>query len=145
MALLTGMFAGCQPKQEVKEETPLEIYIEAIEIHDEVMPKMEEIHRLKKQLQNRIDSLQQADSVLHQEQIGQLQAGRLALEEAGEAMMHWMRTLVPAEGSAAAEKGGRQNTAEGDKLAIQQKQKEEIVRVREQMLSSIENAKMLLQ
>lgn len=149
VALLLGMLAACESGQgsREKEETPLEVFNQTIVIHDEVMPKMEEIHRLKKQLQTRIDSLQQADSVLHQEQIGELQASRQALEEAGESMMQWMRTLVPAEGSAAAGKAARQNKVMTDSaaLAIQQKQKEEIMHVREQMLRSIEKAQMLVQ
>jgi hypothetical protein len=96
---------------------------EVIGIHDEVMPKMDDIMKLKKSLN---DSIQKADST--QKVI--IKNHLVSLEEADRAMMNWMRNY-----------NSQMNEMTNDeKLQYLSSEKESITEVRSQMNSSISQA-----
>ena len=79
--VLLSALAGC--------EKPL--YDQVMDIHDEVMPKMENIHKMKKSLQDSIvntPGITKADSLLITDKI-------LQLDSAYNSMMVWMREFNP--------------------------------------------------
>lgn len=67
-------------KQEVSNPELKQMYDEVMEIHDEVMPKMRDIHRAKRSLRNSVEgeNVPEVDSLIH------------LLETADESMMDWM-------------------------------------------------------
>jgi len=83
--ILFSLVISCKPKI----ETPISQQHDAVmEIHDEVMPKMRDIYKLKK----RLKKSDHADTELFQNAITQL-------ETADKAMMDWMRAYQkPKEG-----------------------------------------------
>ena len=127
-----------------------EIYAEAIEIHDEVMPRMDELMQLRQQLQARVDSLRQVDSVAYSDTLVRMQAAIESLEQADEGMMQWMRSVEKVAGideptsEYQEEITATQLEDTTDIMRIQQEQKEAIVEVKRQMESSISTARNLL-
>jgi len=94
---------------------------ETIAIHDEVMPKMDDIMKLKKSLRNEMDSTQS------NEEIQQL---IILLEEADKAMMNWMRNYDPR----------MENMTEEEKIEYLNEQKLSISEVSKKMNKSISEA-----
>jgi hypothetical protein len=88
-------------------------------IHDEVMPKMEDIMKLKSKLKDRED----ADEILD------------ALETAEKAMMNWMRNF----------KAPSKDASFDQTMEYLEAQRESISQVRDQMLEAIANAEMALE
>ncbi|WP_291778461.1 hypothetical protein [Cecembia sp.] len=64
---------------------------EVIAIHDEVMPYMGELKSLKKEIDNKLDSLVQHDSLVHAEEIKKLSLLSEQLDHAFDGMFVWMR------------------------------------------------------
>lgn len=82
--LLLGMVAGCGEKEKA-------LYDQVMDIHDEVMPKMENIHTMKRLLQDSIANtpgMTDVDSVKIARHILQLDSGY-------NSMMVWMREFNP--------------------------------------------------
>ena len=102
-----------------KAKTNLEA--EVMTIHDEVMPKMGEIHLAKKELKKALENIEY-DS-LKNEVIKLISD----LEMADEGMMEWMNQWKLPEN-------------EDEKNAYLIKEKEKITKVKDDMLTSIENA-----
>lgn len=127
-----------------------EIYAEAIAIHDEVMPRMDELVQLRQQLQARADSLRQADSVAHADTLQRMQTAIQNLEQADEEMMQWMRSVEKIAGvdepasEYQEELVATQLEDTTDIIRIQEEQKEAIVEVKRMMENSIAEAKNLL-
>ena len=76
------------------------LYNQAMDVHDEVMPKMEDIYKLKKDLQEQIANT--PDMVVERKQ--QLEAIISNLDSANNAMMDWMHKFNPLPDSADQEK-----------------------------------------
>jgi len=75
---------GCENKDKIQEE---QLQKEVLEVHDELMPRMQDIEQLKRELEERketLDSLADEQVALFNELINQL-------SESGESMMDWMR------------------------------------------------------
>lgn len=104
------------------------LYSEVMEIHDNVMPEMGTIHRLKKQLKT-------IDTTLVKSPTYPIILDHLAsLEKADEAMMSWMAEFSnPTE-----------DTNEIEALDYLEKEKIRISEVRDQMQESIDSAKRIL-
>jgi len=67
------------------------LYDEVMKVHDEVMPKMNDIYKLKEELKKQI-----ADSPnMIEEKRKEIEAKIANLEEAGEGMMRWMHEFNP--------------------------------------------------
>ena len=77
------LVVGCTSKTETLKD-------EVMAIHDEVMPRMQDIMNLKKQARQQIDSLS-SDTLSQDARIEELEQLIQELEEADEAMMGWMR------------------------------------------------------
>jgi hypothetical protein len=140
---------SCQPSSETDEKyaRAQEIYQEAIAVHDEVMPRMDEIMRLKSLLKERIDALQQKGEEMNTDSLQHMQEIVQKLEEADEAMMQWMRNVkqvpeVEEEPSADAETAQLSDTT--NLIQVQQEQKAAIEQVKTQMESSIKEARTFL-
>jgi hypothetical protein len=112
---------ACKDKQTdvAKNNSPL--YDEVMAIHDKVMPEMNTIHTLKRELKS-IEKPETRDVIIKK---------IIALDNADEAMMSWMADFKVPENK----------DKEGEYLI---KEKEAIQMVSDQMYSSIQQAQMLL-
>ena len=127
--------AACGPAQKETGETtdPELLKDEVMAVHDEVMPKMQDIMRLKERARTMIDSLA-TDSMTNASQIEELEQLITSLDEADEAMMGWMRNY-------------RRDFDGSDEeyISYLQDEKAKIDAVKEEMMSAIEEAEVALQ
>lgn len=103
------------------------LYQEVMKVHDEVMPKMDDIFRLKEDLKNKIASAPD----LAEEKKKEIENKIAELDSASENMMVWMRKFNPLPDSLGAEKARE----------YLENEMEKVKKVREDVLSSIEKAK----
>ena len=116
-------YSSCGPKKITPQS---QAHDSVMEIHDDVMPKMKDMYRLKKGLKNKIKE------GLSDDQIAQVIHLRESIEKADDAMMDWMAGYdKPSEGAAGA-------------MEYLEREKVKIEKVREEMLSAIENAKIFI-
>ncbi len=101
------------------------LYDQVMDIHDEVMPKMEDIYKLKSQLQEQIAN--SPDLVIEKKE--SMETMILQLDSANKAMMIWMRQFNPPD--SVDEEQGR---------AYLEEQMEKVKKVKEDMLTAIERA-----
>jgi len=125
------LFLSCGPNKKQQEE---KLRQEVMAIHDEVMPKTEELFKLRKNLQKLVDSLNLAkypDTIL----------GNLAkqlvvkLKQADEAMMDWMHNY----------NGGSGIYDHEELMNYLSEEKEKIQNVKSLILESIDSAHAFLQ
>ncbi len=140
--------SACQPKesqnqdkQVVKDrELPAEeqaeklLHDEIMAVHDEVMPKMDVIMSIKGELLEKLDSLRDLPEV-PASTVEKLESGVKSLENADESMMSWMRQWSPPGDS----------VSHNSKLRYYNQQKVKMNTVRDDMLNSIDSAKLLLE
>ncbi|WKZ58979.1 MAG: hypothetical protein QY309_14025 [Cyclobacteriaceae bacterium] len=92
LTLLSFTLTYCGQKK--AEEDPNKVlYNEVMDIHDEVMPSMDELYRLKKDLEEKIKN--SPDLVEDKKQ--QMEQTVLLLDSASKSMMSWMREFSPEE------------------------------------------------
>jgi hypothetical protein len=103
-----------------------ELYNEVMKIHDEVMPKMDDIRAFKSKLKERLDKSQD----LTQTERIQIDAMIAKLDSAGEGMMIWMREFRPLPDSLGEEKARE----------YLENEMERVKRVRENINSALEQA-----
>ncbi|MBK6263613.1 hypothetical protein JKA74_01095 [Marivirga sp. S37H4] len=126
LCLISTAFISCTDSE--KEVNSLKE--EVIRIHDEVMPKMDEIMQLKKALKER-------ESVLDSSQTEEMTAIHnhiLHLDEADEEMMNWMRNY----------NASMENMTDEEKIEYLKNEKVAIQMVKQLMMSSITEAKTYL-
>ncbi|MGB3588774.1 MAG: hypothetical protein WBA23_19670 [Tunicatimonas sp.] len=144
---------GCQTAS--NKETPAnlseaqEIYAEAMEVHDEVMPRMGELMQLRRAIENKVDSLNQIDSAAYADTVQYMQFVVRNLQYADQGMMQWMRNVkkVPGLEEAQTAYQGEMEMEEADTtniVQVQRSQKTAIEQVKQQMESSIKEAKLLV-
>jgi hypothetical protein len=104
-----------------------ELYNEVMKIHDEVMPRMDNIHELKTKLKDRLDKSQNLTQVERM----QIDAMVAKLDSAGEGMMIWMREFRPLPDSTGEEKAREYLENEMERVKL----------VRSKILQAIEDAK----
>ena len=147
------LLAGCQPTttQEADGEPTQaqQLYAEAMAVHDEVMPRMEEIMQLRQKLQLRVESLRQEDLTLFADSLQKIETAVQHLQEADRAMMQWMHNVkqVPGMDDAQTEYQDEIETQPvdtADVLQTQQAQKAAIMAVKEQMEASIKEAQRMI-
>jgi len=102
------------------------LYDEVMKVHDEVMPKMDDIYKLKQELKKQISD--KPDLV--DEKRRTIEATILKLDSASEAMMVWMRNFNPLPDSLGEEKARE----------YLEDQQEKIENVKEEMLDAINKA-----
>ena len=108
-----SLFTACEEKSKLEEEV--------IAIHDEVMPKMGDMHLARKALRKVLEKTE--DEVVKKEILSMIKD----LENADEGMMTWMHEWkVPKN--------------EPEKTTYLNKEKEKITKVKVDMLTSLENA-----
>ena len=100
------------------------LYEQVMAIHDEVMPKMNDLHKLKKQLEEEIKN----SPDLVEERKMQLENQLKEVNEASEAMMQWMRQFSPDE----------LKTDKEAYVKYLNEQLEEVTKVKEDMLKALE-------
>jgi hypothetical protein len=103
------------------------LYNEVMKVHDEVMPKMNDIYKLKEQLKNKIAE----NPTMTESQRKDIEETIANLDAASDGMMVWMRQFNPIPDS------------EGEEKAREylENEMEKIKKVREDMLESIAKAK----
>jgi hypothetical protein len=103
------------------------LYNEVMSIHDEVMPKMEDLYRLKKGLQAKLDSTKN----LAEDKKAEVEKVIAQLDSASSSMMDWMHNFNPIADSVDQEKA--REYLENEMLRIK--------KVKEITLEVIEKAK----
>ncbi len=103
------------------------LYNEVMDIHDEVMPKMEDLYNLKKDLTDKIAST----PTMVAEERQQLEQRIAHIDSVSDLMMVWMRQFNPLPDSADHEAA----------RAYLESEMEKIKKVREAMLSTLEAEK----
>ncbi len=139
ISLLFFLVSSCS-QQEKKEGThgvteieTTEEYKETMIVHDEVMPKMDNIMQLKKQLKARVDSLSH-DSNSDTTTINNLNPLIVELEDADKAMMDWMHQFD----------GSKKSDTTEATTQYYMSQKEIIAEVANKMNTAIKNAEEIL-
>jgi hypothetical protein len=121
LLLLTALLIGCQQKGNQ------ELYDEVMKVHDEVMPKMNDIHKAKQQLKNEIANTPDITEARKTE----LETIIVKLDSANEGMMIWMREFNPPPDSKGVEQAR-------DYL---KKEKEKVEKVKKDITEALEKAK----
>lgn len=103
------------------------LYDQVMDIHDEIMPRSEDIYKLKKELQEKLAS----STGLASEEKQELELAIAQLDSADQSMMDWMHLFKPLPDSADQEKA----------RAYLESEMERIKKVKELMNESIEKAK----
>lgn len=123
LILLVAVLTSCKDANK-------ELYKKVMETHDEVMPRMGELERLKREIRNEI--AQSPDMIVERkEKLEQIISN---LDSASYAMMDWMHKFNPLPDSARKE----------DVQRYLETEQERIQRVKDKMLKSIEDAKTAL-
>jgi hypothetical protein len=136
LILTTLMFSSCDSRKNNGGHSHDEhtggnqaLYDEVMNVHDEVMPKMDDIYKLKEQLKRQITD---APNMV-QEKRKAIETAILRLDSASDGMMVWMRNFNPLPDSL------------GEEQARQylEDEKKKVTRVKEDMLEAIDEAKSL--
>ncbi len=122
LGLLTCMW-GCGQKSNP------ELYDEVMKVHDEVMPKMNDIYKLKEDLKKQIAS----PSDIGEEKKKKIESTIVELDSAGESMMVWMRNFNPLPDSLGEDKARE----------YLENEREKVNKVKDDMLKVIDEAKTL--
>jgi hypothetical protein len=128
--LLAISLTGCSGKKDRNASDPVTddpnqaLYNQVMDIHDEVMPKMDDIMRLKRELKEKVEN----SPGLVGEQKKQLEEKIQLLDSAGHAMMSWMSSFKPED-------------YKGEQLReYLESEMERVKKVKETMLDAIEKA-----
>jgi hypothetical protein len=127
--LILSIFS-CKPKESIVDIK----YGEVMEVHDEIMPQMEDIYRLRKQLQKRADSLSLKSSQEAFEQAERYREAMSSLTAADKGMMEWMRNF----------NSDYKLMEEKEAIVYLEKEKMKVEELREKFNFSIAEAKRIL-
>ncbi|MEQ8301802.1 MAG: hypothetical protein RIB47_00320 [Cyclobacteriaceae bacterium] len=116
-----------EPEEEMVEDPNQALYEQVMAIHDEVMPKMEDIYKIKSQLQEQIANT--PDMVVEKRE--KIEKMIKELDSANNLMMDWMHQFNPLPDSVDDEQS----------RAYLEDQMEKIRGVKDGMLSTLEMAK----
>jgi len=111
----------------VEESGNQALYDEVMKVHDEVMPKMDDIYKMKEELKNQIANT--PDMV--EDRKKEIEAAISKLDSASEGMMVWMRNFNPLPDSL-----GEEQAKE-----YLENEMEKVKKVKDDVLESLENAK----
>lgn len=144
LLLVLGLFWACNGSstksnsdnkfsaEELKEQQVL--WDELMEVHDEVMPKISNIHKLGRQLKNYNETKQDVPEIVSK----RVESTVTFLEEADESMFSWMNNLRQLKPLQDTEK-------HEDILIYLRAEQERMAKVKEVMLMSLEEGSMLVQ
>ena len=102
------------------------LYDEVMKVHDEVMPKMKDIYKLKEGLKKQIVDT----TAVPEENRRAIESAILKLDAASESMMVWMRSFNPLPDSLGEDKARQ----------YLEQEREKIDRVKQEMLNAIDEA-----
>ena len=88
------------------------LYDQVMKVHDEVMPKMNDIYKLKEELKGKIDNT----AGLAEEKKKEVESAILKLDSASQSMMVWMRGFNPVPDSLGEEKAREYLETEMEKV-----------------------------
>lgn len=118
---------GCRQQTQEKEAgSNEELYSRVMEIHDEVMPKMNDIYKKKEQLKDRLAK----EPNLPEEERKEIEASIAELDSASEGMMRWMREFNPPSEESASEEEVREYL---------EKEMEKVKKVRDDILNALKD------
>lgn len=146
--ILTVCLTACRTDDKIQQQAQV-LYKESMDIHDAVMPRMDELFTLRQKLTLKLDSLK-IDSVTHAGEIEQIRKAIADLAAADKGMMDWMHNIqdVPGEETNHAHHGSENETAEhpawDEVLKLQQQQKEAVEKVKKAIETSLAAGKKLL-
>jgi hypothetical protein len=112
------LLLACSPSNQ-------ELYEQVMAVHDEVMPKMDDLYKLKRELQQ----LQSDSTAVPDDQRQALGDAIIKIDSASEGMMVWMREFDPPK-----------ELAEADLKKYLLEQMEKVKRVREDILEALKSA-----
>lgn len=143
LILMVGLLSSCDDTQKTdKEDTPVltteekaenKRVEEVMKVHDDVMPKMANISRVRRQLKDYLENNPELDA----EVVENINASVKNLDEADEGMMTWMADWADAQGELQKYKAAKDHKAVMSFLDIQMTG---ISKVRDDMLNSIEES-----
>jgi hypothetical protein len=119
-------------KTEEQQQAQQESWEEMMEIHDEVMPKMSEISRIRRELKAEMEALDSTQT----EQMAAIDSTIARLDRADIAMMNWMGDLQQLPEL-------RQNNDHEQIMAYIEEERGKIAAVRMDMLNAIEQGKQM--
>lgn len=128
--LMITLFAtiGCstKPKEDDQEKvSEKSLYDQVMDIHDEVMPSMGELNRLKRELKDKVEK----SPDLVEEKRKEMEETILTIESASKSMMVWMREFNPED-------------YEGEELTkYLQSEMKRVQQVKETMLEALEKGR----
>ena len=133
-SVLLLFLASCSSDISTEKEPKLsereQLYKEVMEIHDAVMPKMSDINRVKRNLDDQIET----DSLIDDNLNSKVSIIILELTAAEESMMEWMKGFkVP-----------KKDQPDEQVVSYLKEEKLKISRVSDQMLSSLEDGTKIL-
>lgn len=108
-----------------KDSTNIILYNQVMDIHDEVMPKMEDLYNKKKNLEDQLNANPSADAK------AKLQTRIAEVDSASKMMMDWMHEFDPPADSA----------AEDTKRAYLESEMEKVKLVKEAILAALDSTK----
>lgn len=139
---------GSKDNKKAKEEA-LSLYQQSMKVHDEVMPRMDELFRMENALKALRDSLS-VDTVTNAARLTEIKTGIASLKNAGKGMMDWMHNIQGVPGAEENERSHHHRSSSTDTLTdeqllkIQEDQKTAIDQVKIEMEESITRAKKIL-
>lgn len=144
--LVTSIFlVGCSNSFEEQKV----LFDEVMVVHDEVMPEMQTIYDLKKQLDTKLTQIGQDTSGLDSALFILVVQNKQALEQADDAMMTWMRDFADKMAPPGKDKYqpylDKKEMTHDDYMKFLLAEKTKIADVKDAMTSSLENAKQLLE
>jgi hypothetical protein len=111
------LLLACSPSNQ-------ELYEQVMAVHDEVMPKMDDLYKLKRELQQ----LQSDSKAVPADQRKALEDAIINIDSASEGMMVWMREFDPPKG-----------IAEADLRKYLEDQMEKVKKVKEDILEALKS------
>ncbi len=127
-----ALLAACGDNTE-QSQAQQKAWEEMMEVHDEVMPKMGEISRLRRELTAKMEALDSTET----EKIETIDATLAQLDGADIGMMDWMGDLQQLSTL-------RENNSHDEIMAYLEQEKEKVQKVKENMLNAIEAGNQML-
>lgn len=137
--LMLVILAACTDQ---KLEQAQNLYQEAMEIHDAVMPRMDEMYKLRQKLTLKLDSIS-IDTVANTTRIAEYKKVLSDLTAAEKSMMDWMHNIQDVPGSSGTGMQTKEVPIE-EVIKIQQAQKIAVEHVRKKIVESIAEARFVL-
>ncbi len=112
-------------QKKTEEDADKVLYNQVMDIHDEVMPNMDELYRLKKQLTEKIEN----SPDLVEEKSQEIEQTILLIDSASKGMMSWMREFKP------------EDYKEGELVKYLELELKEVQAVKDAMMDALEKGR----